>query len=126
MKPIDTRKRAPEIGIKSAHSTVKDYADRNISSDHKHKDDSDHLSDDGDGVSEDSAEEKAETSFFNNYQEFFKNRSFNPQVLAAPPLEIIAKTGYTKDEPIQTGAPINFLKIEKLIGGTIKYETVSN
>jgi hypothetical protein len=105
---------------------VKDYADRNISSDHKHKDDSDHLSDDGDGVSEDSAEEKAETSFFNNYQEFFKNRSFNPQVLAAPPLEIIAKTGYTKDEPIQTGAPINFLKIEKLIGGTIKHEIVSN
>jgi len=46
-------------------------------------------------------------------------------VLAAPPLEIIAKTGYTKDEPIQTGAPINFLKIEKLIGGTIKLETVS-
>jgi hypothetical protein len=47
-------------------------------------------------------------------------------VLLAPPLDIIAKTGYTKDEPIQTGAPINFLKIEKLLGGTIKTESVSS
>jgi len=39
--------------------------------------------------------------------------------LLPAPLEIIAKTGYTYDEPIQTGAPINFYKLEKLNGGKI-------
>lgn len=89
------------------------------------KDESDHLSEDGDGVSEELDDEAEENTFFNNYQEFFKNRSFNPNVILAPPLDLIAKTGYTQDEPIQTGAPINFLKLEKLIGGKTRKEVIS-
>jgi hypothetical protein len=58
IKLIENRSRIHEIAIKSAHSTVKDYADRNLSPENKLKDDSDNLSDEGDGVSEDSAEEK--------------------------------------------------------------------
>ena len=34
-----------------------------------------------------------------------------------PPLELIAKTVYIEEEPVLTGAPIAFVRLEKFGGG---------
>lgn len=39
-----------------------------------------------------------------------------------PPLELIAKTVYIEDEPVLTGAPIAFVRLEKFNGGNVKAE----
>lgn len=77
------------------------------------------------GLSSDSNDGKHE-NFISNYVEMFKNKSFNPQSLLAPPLELIAKTGYTVEEPVLTGAPINFVKLEKLHGGKTRKTEKTN
>lgn len=37
-----------------------------------------------------------------------------------PPLELIAKTVYLEEEPVLTGAPIAFVRLEKFYGGNMK------
>lgn len=69
-----------------------------------------------DECSESEHEDDVPNNFMSSYMEIFKDKKFTKPLLPAP-LEIIAKTGYTYDEPIQTGAPINFYKLEKLNGG---------
>lgn len=77
-------------------------------------------------MSDSEPEEKVKENFLHSYMDLFKNKAFNPSALLPAPLEIIAKTGFnTYDEPIQTGAPINFLKLEKLNGGRFFQEALS-
>lgn len=53
---------------------------------------------------------------------FKQKKNFNAKTLLEPPLEILAKAVYTPDEPIQTGAPINFFKLEKFAQGKQRKE----
>jgi hypothetical protein len=84
---------------------------------------SDHLSEADDVMSNESLERKKNpNTFVHNYMEIFKDKKFNPHSLLAPPMELISKTGYTVEEPVLTGAPINFIKIERLQGGKTRKE----
>ena len=85
-----------EPDLKNAQM-VKDYADQNITlDDHNSKLESAHSSEVDDVVSDDSSQEiKEKDSFIHNYLEVFKQKRFDPSSLLAPPMEIIAKTGYT-------------------------------
>ena len=37
-----------------------------------------------------------------------------------PPLELLAKTVYIEDEPVLTGAPIAFVRLDKFYGGKMR------
>lgn len=77
---------------------------------------SDDSGDEEDECSDSEQENDLPNNFISSYMDIFKDKKFTKPLLPAP-LEIIAKTGFTHEEQIQTGAPINFYKLEKLNGG---------